>query len=229
MPQQSRKLLALAAFLALASENVSAFTPNSLNNNRAFPTALSAAGDDVSIDYDAAAKLAYDEWRNTFAKGDFSEDKFKAFKGNYEALTIANVKSAKKARETGTEASQNLELNEYADMTVEDFQKMQAGNVAEESADEPVSPIKAAVDALEAQNVASSTLSEAAEALAKEEEVCIYVIYILMIIVVVPWYRHIIYFDYILIIYFLFFRNLLKNLDWRVLMNLKLHLIPWQE
>ena len=50
---------------------------------------------------------------------------------------------------------------------------MQAGDVAEESADEPASPIKAAVDALEAQNVASSTLSEAAEALAKEEEVCI--------------------------------------------------------
>lgn len=182
MPQQSRKLLALAAFLALASENVSAFTPNSLNNNRAFPTALSAAGDDVSIDYDAAAKLAYDEWRNTFSKGDFSEDKFKAFKGNYEALTIANVKDAKKARETGTEASQKLELNEYADMTVQEFQKMQAGDVAEESADEPASPIKAAVDALEAQNVASSTLSEAAEALAKEEEVCIYVILFLIMI-----------------------------------------------
>jgi hypothetical protein len=129
MPQQSRKLLALAALLALASKNVSAFTPSTLSTQRnGFAISpLSAASDDVSIDYDSAAKLAYDGWRNNFSKGDFNEDKYESFKGNYEALTIANVKAAKMARDQGGEAEQKLELNEYADMTVAEYQAMQAG------------------------------------------------------------------------------------------------------
>jgi len=109
MPQQSRKLLALAALLALASKNASAFTPSTLSTQRAefAISPLGAASDDVSIDYDSAAKLAYDGWRSTFSKGDFTEEKFEPFKGNYEALTIANVKAAKSARDEGGEATKN--------------------------------------------------------------------------------------------------------------------------
>ena len=126
MAWQNSKLLALGALAALASKHVSAFTPFSLSNQRVSYSTLSAS-DDVSIDYDAAAKLAYNEWRDMNGKGDFDASKFDAFKGNYEALTIANVKAAKKAREEGTDSVQKLELNEFADMTVAQFQAMQGG------------------------------------------------------------------------------------------------------
>lgn len=173
--------MAFAAFLALASEHASAFTPATLSQQR-FRVAnspnvppLFAASDDVSVDYDAAAKLAYDEWRNLYGKGDFDSNKFQAFKTNYEALTIVNVKAAKKAREEGTQDVQKLELNEFADLTVEEYQKMQSGeSVASSEAATPAatsSPIQAAMDALNAQNAASDAIGEAAAALAQEEEV----------------------------------------------------------
>jgi Cathepsin propeptide inhibitor domain (I29). len=177
--------MALAAFLALASEHASAFTPATLSQQRFrvanSPNArpLFAASDDVSVDYDAAAKLAYDEWRNLYGKGDFDSNKFQAFKANYEALTIVNVKAAKKAREEGTQDVQKLELNEFADMSVEEYQKMQSGeSVASSEAVPPsapaaasTSPIQAAMDALNAQNAAADAIGEAAAALAQEEEV----------------------------------------------------------
>jgi hypothetical protein len=185
MTQQSRKLMALAAFLALASEHASAFTPAALSQQQRFSVAnspLFAASDNVSVDYDAAAKLAYDEWRNLYGKGDFDAKKFQAFKTNYEALTIVNVKAAKKAREEGTQDVQKLELNEFADMTVEEYQNMQSGSVAASvsgstattaaaAATTTTSPLQAAMDALNAQNAAADAISEAAAALAQEEEV----------------------------------------------------------
>jgi activator of HSP90 ATPase len=192
MTQQSRKLMALAAFLALASEHASAFTPAALSQQQRFSVAnspLFAASDNVSVDYDAAAKLAYDEWRNLYGKGDFDAKKFQAFKTNYEALTIVNVKAAKKAREEGTQDVQKLELNEFADMTVEEYQNMQSGSVAASASGSTAttdaatttaaaaatttttSPLQAAMDALNAQNAAADAISEAAAALAQEEEV----------------------------------------------------------
>ena len=176
MPQQSRKLLALAALLVLASENVSAFTPSTLSTQRtgfAFST-LSAASDDVSIDYDSAAKLAYDDWRTTFGKGDFTESKFASFKSNYVSLTVANVKAAKKAREEGGEAVEKLELNDFADMTVAEYQAMQDGGSDEstqEDSSAPVSPLQVAMDAMEAQEAAADAIGEAAAAIAEEEQV----------------------------------------------------------
>lgn len=143
MLQQSHKFLALAALLALASENASAFTPSTLSSQRvAFsPLSASVANDvDVSIDYDSAAKLAYDQWRDLNEKGNFDADKFEAFKSNYVALTVANVKAAKKARDEGTDDVQKLELNEFADMTVAEYQAMQGIEpAAEEVGDVDVS------------------------------------------------------------------------------------------
>jgi len=135
-------LLALAALAALATENASAFTPSILSTQRPAFSVLSAAAVendiDVSIEYDAAAKLAYDQWRESNGKGEFNDAKFEAFKANYVALTVENVKSAKKARDEGSEVSQKLELNEFADMTVAEFQAMQGGSesAAEEVAED---------------------------------------------------------------------------------------------
>lgn len=50
---------------------------------------------DVSIPYDAAARLAYDEWRG----GQFSEAEFKQFKALYEKKSVAEVVASRYARE----------------------------------------------------------------------------------------------------------------------------------
>lgn len=61
-----------------------------------------SAGDDVSIPYDAAARLAYDEWRATHNKGAFDAGKYAKFKAKYEEITSANMSAKKKARDTKT-------------------------------------------------------------------------------------------------------------------------------
>jgi len=181
----SHKLLALAALLAVASQSASAFTPSTRSNQRGAFSPLSvvsplrAASSDVSIDYDSAAKLAYAEWRGLNGKGDFDAARFESFKGNYEALTIANVKAAKKARDEATGDIQRLELNEFADMTVAEYQAMQSGDdspapAAEDSDASPVSPLQTVMDSLAAQDAASTAIGEAAAALAEEEQVRIY-------------------------------------------------------
>lgn len=165
MAVKSHKILAVAALTALASQNASAFTPYFLG--RASNTRLLSSSSDVSIDYDSAAKLAYDQWRATNGKGDFDQEKYDIFKANYEAITIANVKAAKKARDEGMSVDdiERLELNEYADMTAEDYMAMQGGG------EQPVSALDAAMDALAAQDAASGAIVDAAAALADEEQV----------------------------------------------------------
>ena len=59
------------------------------------------ASSDVSIPYDAVARLSYDEWRATHNKGGFDEAKFQKFKANYDAITSANMAAKKKARDSG--------------------------------------------------------------------------------------------------------------------------------
>lgn len=165
MALKSHRILAVAALTTLASQNASAFTPQFLG--RASATKIFSTDTDVSIDYDAAAKLAYDQWRAVNDKGDFNEQKYSVFKSNYEAITIANVKAAKKARDEGLSIDdvERLELNEYADMTAEDYMAMQRGD------DAPVSAINAAMDAIAAQDAASGAIGDAAAALADEEQV----------------------------------------------------------
>ena len=200
----------LAVFLAIASQQqyASAFTPPSLPAGRtsssnvvgisssmvATPTAAQATADDtdVSIPYDAAARLAYDAWCKKYNKTP-NEDKFDTFKANYETITVANVVAAKEARDNGTDRAKDLELNEYGDMTEAEYMAMQSGgSVAEEESAPTVAELKAqgeeeekkgaletVMEASAAQSEASSALSEAADALAEEEEVrfqsCFYV------------------------------------------------------
>lgn len=61
-----------------------------------------ASSSDVSIPYDAAARLAFDEWRAAHKKGDYVEAKFQKFKISYDAVTSANMAAKKQARDTGT-------------------------------------------------------------------------------------------------------------------------------
>jgi len=182
MPFNSHKLLALTALLALSAQNASAFVPNNMARvTGTASTSLFAESSDVSIDYDAAAKLAYDQWRVDYKKGDFDSDKFSTFKANYAAITIANVKAAKKAREEGGDV-EKLELNDFADMTAEEYMAMNGGGEAAaapveekveakaEAETKPKTVMETAMDQMAAQDVAASAISEAADAIAEEEQ-----------------------------------------------------------
>lgn len=173
------KFHSLAVLLALGSwgnkNDVSAFVPSSsqLRTSASGSTRLMmASGNDVSVPYDAAARLAYDEWRIEFKKGDFDHVRFEQFKNNYEALTAANMAAKKEARDKGTETVDLLTLNEYGDFSAEEYEAMQSGDEARKPTTSADIMGKAA-EAAEAQADASNALGEAADALAEEEEVSI--------------------------------------------------------
>lgn len=137
--------------------------------------ALSAASmadtdTDVSIPYDAAARLAYDEWRAEYKKGDFDAARYETFKNNYETITVANVAAKKKARDDGTVSLSLMTLNEFGDMSEDEYmQKQRASGKIEFTSTGDV--LSKAVENAELQNVASNALGEAADALAEEEQV----------------------------------------------------------
>jgi len=236
----------LAVFLTLASQQqyASAFAPPSLPAGRtsssnvvgisssmvATPTAAQATADDtdVSIPYDAAARLAYDAWCEKYNKTP-NEDKFDTFKANYETITVANVVAAKEARDNGTDRSKDLELNEYGDFTEAEYMAMQSGGSVEESSEaaptvaelkaqgeeeEKKGALETVMEASAAQSEASSALSEAADALAEEEEVRFssYFMCSKKILTHVLYHIH---------------RNLPSNLDWKVSKNLNRQLMQW--
>ena len=68
----------------------------------AAPASGSSSSDDVSIPYDAAARLAYDAWRSANNKGGFEAAKYVKFKTNYDSITSANMAAKKVARDTGS-------------------------------------------------------------------------------------------------------------------------------
>lgn len=174
------KVLSLA-LLAIAAEtgHVHAFVPAGFTGRNISPSRAAVGVDmstetdsDVSIPYDAAAKLAYDNWRDEYLKGEFDPIRYEAFKDNYEAITVLNVIAKKKARDEGTDSPSLLALNDYADYTAEEYEAMMGGE--EEPEEEPASTgdiLGKAVEAAESQMAASSALQEAADALAEEEEV----------------------------------------------------------
>jgi Cathepsin propeptide inhibitor domain (I29) len=127
-----------------------------------------AVGSDVSIPYDAAAQLAYDEWRTQYNKGAFDEKRFANFKNNYETITVANVIAKKRAREEGTVSLSLLTLNEFGDLSELEYKlAMQKGAAPTTTGD----VLSRALEAAELQSQASNALGEAADALAEEEEV----------------------------------------------------------
>ena len=143
---------------------------------------------DTTIPYDAAARLAYTEWTRAYNKP-YDADRYETFKANYEAITVANVKATKAARDAGEGEPKKLDLNEFADMTAEEYMAMQskgasgstmslgAETAATAEATEEVDPTSTgdvlgkAVEVAALQEDASSALAEAADALAEEEEV----------------------------------------------------------
>lgn len=132
------------------------------------------ADTDLKIPYDAAARLAYDEWRAEFDRGDFSEERYQVFKANYEAITVANVVAKKKAREEGADVPTLMKLNEYGDYTEEEYMAAMSEEVEEYDEDGATTTgdvLNQALDAAQSQSEASQALKDAADALAEEEEV----------------------------------------------------------
>jgi hypothetical protein len=156
---------ALLALLIFSGTN--AFAP--LAGQRDAKTTLWATKEaiDVSIPYDAACRLAYDQWREQYQKGVFDDGRYQSFKTNYEAITVANVSAKKVAREKGEEP-RLLSLNEYGDYSEEEYASVQnSGKSATTTGD----VLGKAVEAVQSQSAASTALGDAAAALAEEEEV----------------------------------------------------------
>lgn len=129
----------------------------------------SVSSSDISVPYDAAARLAYDEWRTKYGKGAFDPVRYQAFKANYETITVANVVAKKKARETGTELPALMTLNEFGDCTEDEYAAAQMQTQKPTTSTDSV--LGKALEAAVSQSEASSALEDAANALAEEEEV----------------------------------------------------------
>ena len=170
-----RRLLVLPALAALAARNADAFTPASFGGRTAANSVRSfsmvSTETEVSVEYDSAARLAYKDWCGKFNK-EASDERFETFKANYEAITVANVSAAKKARDEGSDRPKDLELNEFGDMSEKEYLEMQSGGNASPAEETPAapSPMDSIMEATMAQSDASSALAEAADAMAEEEE-----------------------------------------------------------
>jgi hypothetical protein len=168
---------ALTAVLLAARETV-AFVPGAIRPNvrHVVPRMTLSMVDeninvgDVSIPYDAAARLAYDEWRDKFNKGPFDPERYEVFRANYETITVANVVAKKKARDAGdAEVPAMMSLNEFGDCTEEEYAAAQKQQSV--TATSTGSVLGKALEAAVSQSEASSALEDAANALAEEEEV----------------------------------------------------------
>ena len=194
------RFVSAALAVLLVADSASAFVPGgaapsvvSSHASTSSTTGLSATyklgendPNDTTIPYDAAARLAYTEWTRAYNKP-YDADRYETFKANYEAITVANVKAAKAARDAGEGEPKKLDLNEFADMTAEEYMAMQSkgtsgstmslGAEAAETTAEEADPTSTgdvlgkAVEVAALQEDASSALAEAADALAEEEEV----------------------------------------------------------
>lgn len=163
--------IVVLALVALSGLYVDAFTPSSFQRNgrsTAFLRMATSDENDLSIPYDSAARMAYDQWRRQYNKGDFDEERFASFKANYEAITIANVSAKKVSRDSGSNAPRMLTLNEFGDYTAEEYEAMQAGAAGSAPS---VDVLGKAFQAAQSQAGAATALMEAADALAEEEEV----------------------------------------------------------
>lgn len=158
----------IAAVAILTTPWADAFTPTCLRSplhtrSRSTSSSLRASDFDISIEYDAAAKLAYEDWRKKYNKGSFDENKYPVFLANYEAVSIANVIALKKARDSGSvDTVKSIELNESADSAL-----IQPGGISTEP---KASLLKKALASSAAQSEAAVAIEEAAAALAEDEQ-----------------------------------------------------------
>jgi hypothetical protein len=149
----------LLALTALAAQNSSAFTPNSLSVVRPYrassrplsvplflPTAAASAATSTqlqastqplipmenAINDDLSMRDEYDKWREKFKKGDFDPVRFQYFTSNYTALMGANAVAVKRAKELGMQVPSLMSLNEYGDMSLDEYRAIRAGQAAPE-------------------------------------------------------------------------------------------------
>lgn len=146
-------------------------------------TDTATTSSDVSVPYDAAARLAYKEWIAQYGRP-YDESRYQVFQSNYNAITVMNVSAKKAARDASlagggavTEPTLLL-LNEYADFTAEEYEAAMsgggAGGSSSSSTKDPTSTgdiLGEAVASVQTQAAASSALQDAADALAEEEAV----------------------------------------------------------
>lgn len=161
-----------AVLAFMASSHAFTTAPNSRRWS-VMPTRMSMVESqvDISIPYDAPARLAYDEWCQKYDKTP-DEKRYKNFKENYETIAVANVSAKKQARDSGEAAPPELTLNEYADFTEEEYVQMMSSSSSDDSSASTTGNLLGkAVEAAQFQSEASRALSEAADALAEEEEV----------------------------------------------------------
>jgi hypothetical protein len=165
------KFPSAALLVVLTAASAAAFVPLASQRNSVRPSSLrrSMVSEevDVRIPYDAAARLAYDEWLTKYEKGSFDEARYAVFKANYEAIAVANVVAKRIAREEGaTDAPSLMTLNEYGDCTEEEYKAAMSQPPTSTTA-----VLSTAMEAAQSQSEASSALKDAADALAEEEEV----------------------------------------------------------
>ena len=160
---------AILALLVVHSSN--AFLPSQQGRTTTVRRSM-ATEVDIKVPYDAAARLAYDQWRNKYDKGEFDDSRYQVFKNNYEAITVANVVAKKKAREEELESPALMTLNEFGDCTEEEFKAAMSGEPAAPAAPTTTGDVLGkAMDAAQSQSEASNALKDAADALAEDEEV----------------------------------------------------------
>jgi hypothetical protein len=141
---------------------------------------------DITIPYDAAARLAYEEWRTLYNKGPFDPIRYSTFRANYEAISVANVSAKKAARDSGSEPPRMLGLNQFGDYTAEEYEDL-TSSASTTNDDEivtsaggsssPISLFQNAMEAAQFQAGAANALLEAADALAEEELVSVFDFY----------------------------------------------------
>lgn len=159
-----------AVLALLAATTTHAFVPHAQPRTSMVQRSMVSDEVDLKIPYDAAARLAYDEWRAKYNKGDFDETRYEVFKNNYEAITVANVVAKKKARDEDGDAPALMTLNEFGDYTEEEYKAaMEGGSQAKPTTTGDV--LGKAMESAQSQSEASSALKDAADALAEDEEV----------------------------------------------------------
>ncbi|GKY99254.1 hypothetical protein MPSEU_000880700 [Mayamaea pseudoterrestris] len=149
-------------------------------SSRLAPTRLSvvdesssSVGMDVSIPYDAPARLAYKEWCSKFNQTP-DESRYQNFRNNYETITVANISAKKQARDKNDSPGPELTLNEYGDCTEAEYQELMSSK--SQGTTKPMSTgdvLGKAVEAAQSQSAASEALAEAADALAEEERLLV--------------------------------------------------------
>ena len=69
----------------------------------------------------------YEEWRKEYAKGDFDNLRYQNFRANYIKLMTANAAELTVARDLGCPDPIPLTLNEYGDLSPDEFDNLQNG------------------------------------------------------------------------------------------------------